>query len=236
MSIADQISSTEQLQRDPNLKYLVHAPPGYGKTYLIRTMPGNVICGSAESGLQSIADTDIDYVELTSITQLRELYKYLASGDHDYDSLALDSITEIGEICLSEMKEEHKDGRQAYGEMQEAIIKLLRAFRSLNMTVYFSAKQQREKTDRGLLQVPNMPGSTLTTKRPIGHDFDFVFPIVVSEDSEGNLNRQFLTEADGQHQAKARDPNHVLDKYEPCDISHVQSKIMNSYTEEDTNE
>jgi len=231
MSIADSIESTTQLQREPNLKYLVHAPPGYGKTYLIRTLPGKTIVGSAESGLQSIADIDCDYLPIQSVSKLRELYSYLAGEDHEYDSLALDSITEIGEICLSEMKKEHKDGRRAYGEMQEAIIKLLRAFRSLDMTVYFSAKQQRENTDQGLLRVPNMPGSTLTQKRPIGHDFDFVFPIVTSEDDEGGLQRQFLTMHDGQHQAKARDPNHVLDKYEPCDISHVQNKIISSYSD-----
>lgn len=233
MSFQETIDSTESIRRDANLKFLVYGPPGAGKTYMIRTLDGPALVGSCESGLASLVDVDVDFVELDTTDRLREMYKYLAGSDHNYQWAVLDSVSEMAEMCLSEMKSRHKDGRRAYGEMQETVIRLLRAFRSLDMSVYFSAKQRRDTVDGQMLYIPSMPGSKLSEKRPVGHDFDFVFPLIATEDEEGQTQRQLITQSTSEYQAKARDPQQVLDKFEDADLGNIRQKYINQYCEKE---
>jgi len=228
----DAIQSTGALKRDPNYNFLVYGPPGSGKTYMNRTLDGKTLVGSCESGLASLMDTDTDFVQIDKVQDLRDMYKFLATADHDYQWAGVDSVSELAEMCLSEMKTRHKDGRKAYGEMAETVIKLMRAFRDLDMSVYFSAKQRRDTVDGQLVYIPSMPGSTLTEKQPIGHKFDFVFPLVVSEDDEGHVQRQLLTELTPDYQAKSRDPKHALEKFEAPDLGAIRQKLIASYSDD----
>jgi len=229
----DTIQSTGALKRDPNYNFLVYGPPGSGKTYMNRTLDEKTLVGSCESGLASLMDADIDFVQIDKVQDLRDMYKYLATADHDYQWAGVDSASELAEMCLSEMKARHKDGRKAYGEMAETVIKLMRAFRDLDMSVYFSAKQRRDTVDGQMVYIPSMPGSILTEKQPIGHKFDFVFPLVVSENDEGDVERYLLTEATADYQAKARDPKHALDKFEAPDLGSIRQKLIASYNDDE---
>lgn len=234
MSFADKIKNTSDYHRTATHNYLVHGPAGSGKTHLLRTIEGKVLVGSCESGLTSIGDTEIDYVTLDTVERLREMYAYLAGSDHNYTWAALDSISEMAEMALSEQKARHKDGRRAYGEMAEIIVKLLRAFRELDINVYFTAKQRRDNVDGRLLYIPSMPGSTLTTKRPIAHDFDYVFSLFSDPDQldDNGVPRRFFRTQHEDYQSKARDPKHVLDLREPAHLGHVHQKLLDSYRSE----
>ena len=113
------------------VKVLVYGQAGAGKTSLIKTLP-NVVVLSAEGGLLSIQDADLPYLEITSMADLIEAYDWLSSGDgKKFQSVALDSISEIAEVCLNGEKKIAKDPRQAYGSMQEQMAEVIRAFRDL---------------------------------------------------------------------------------------------------------
>lgn len=226
------IQSTADIRQDPNHKFLVYGAAGVGKTFLIRTLDGKALVGSCEAGLGSLTDVDVDFAQLDTVQALRDMYAYLASGSHDYRWAVLDSISEMAEMCLSEEMGKTKDGRQAYGKMQEVIIKLLRAFRSLPMNVYFAAKMRQDTLDGQMKFMPAMPGATLTEKRPIAHDFDYVFCLVTGEPVDGKpAPRQLITSALPDYVAKARDPKHALDLYEPADLGEIRRKIIASYGE-----
>ena len=49
----------------------------------------------------------------------------------NFQSIGLDSISEIGEVVLNNAKRQVKDPRQAYGELIEKMETLVRAFRDI---------------------------------------------------------------------------------------------------------
>ena len=206
------------------LNLLVYGQAGAGKTSLIRTLPNPIIL-SAESGLLSIADAEMPYIEIDSIETLKEAYSWLTQSDDakGFESVALDSISEIGEVCLAGEKKTAKDVRQAYGALAETMGEIIRAFRDLpNRHVYFSAKVEKTQDDMGrILYAPSMPGSKVGQSLP--YFFDEVMALRVERDAEGVIQRGLMTESDGLWQAKDRSGK--LDSWESADLGAIISKI-----------
>src|SRR5690606_27705441 len=109
------LTSTRDAARINGLKIFVYGRAGAGKTVLCKTLPRPVII-SAESGLLSLADYDLPVLEINSIADLEEVYNYMAGSQEArdlYESIALDSITEIAEKLLGDEKALNKDPRAA---------------------------------------------------------------------------------------------------------------------------
>lgn len=206
------------------LKVLVYGQAGAGKTYLIRTLPDPLIL-SAESGLLSLQDCDIPYIEINSVGELGEIYQWLMSSEEAkrYKSVALDSISEIADVVLSEEKISTKDGRAAYGNMNDRMTQMIRAFRDLpDRHVYFSAKVEKVQTESSaLLYAPSMPGKTLAQSLP--YFFDEVLALRLIEDEEGNVQRGLQCHGDMTWQAKDRSGR--LNAWESADLGAVIAKI-----------
>lgn len=204
-----------------SVKLLVYGQAGAGKTTLIPTLPNAVVI-SAEAGLLSIADADVPFIEVKDMDTLREAYEWLAA-DSEYASVALDSISEIAEVCLSNEKARTKDPRAAYGEMQDQMAKLIRAFRDIpNKHVYMTAKLEKSQDEMGrMLYAPSMPGNKAGQALP--YQFDVVAALRVEKDSEGVTQRALMCDSDGLWQAKDRSGK--LDPWEAPDLGAVIEKI-----------
>ena len=74
------IKITNTKDQANNAKVLVYGPAGIGKTVLCATLPNNIII-SAEAGLMSIADRNIDVIEINTIKDLAEAYEYLDTDE-----------------------------------------------------------------------------------------------------------------------------------------------------------
>ena len=206
------------------VKILAYGHAGVGKTTLIRTLRDPVII-SAEGGLLSLQDSDIPYVSVNSIAEIGEVYEWLLKSEESrkFKSVALDSISEIAEVVLSEEKKNTKDARAAYGSMNDRMSQLIRAFRDLpGRHVYFSAKMEKSTTDTdALLFAPSMPGKTLTQSLP--YFFDEVLALRLIQDDEGNVRRILQCHGDLSYQAKDRSGR--LSAYEPADLGTIIAKI-----------
>ena len=98
---------TSQIMNN-GITILVYGQSGVGKTTLIKTLPGKVLILSAEAGLLSLRDTDIEYVDIHTMDDLTEAYTYIVSNITEYNCIVLDSLSEIGEVILANEKKASK--------------------------------------------------------------------------------------------------------------------------------
>jgi phage nucleotide-binding protein len=206
------------------VKLLVYGQAGAGKTSLIPTLPKPVIL-SAEGGLLSIADTNLPFIEITSMQELKEAYQWLTGSAEaaEFQSVALDSISEIAEVVLNQEKKINKDPRAAYGAMQEQMADIIRGFRDLpGKHVYMSAKLEKTQDEMGrVLYAPSMPGNK--TGQSLPYFFDEVLALRVEKDAEGNTRRALMTDGDGLWLAKDRSGK--LEVWEDADLGEIIKKI-----------
>ena len=211
------------------VKCLVYGQAGAGKTTLIKTLPAPIVL-SAEGGLLSISDADIPYIEVSSYDSLMEAYQWITQSDEAkaFQSVALDSISEIAEVVLNYEKKVKVNGkavdpRQAYGAMQEQMADIIRAFRDIpGKNVLMTAKVEKSQDEMGrILYAPSMPGNK--TGQALPYFFDEVMALRVERDSEGSTQRALMCDSDGLWLAKDRSGK--LDAWESPDLGSVIRKI-----------
>ncbi len=221
--MAIELKTTKGLHAQ-GVKVLVYGSAGSGKTSLIPSLPSPVVL-SAEGGLLSIADSDVPFIEINSMESLQEAYQWLSESDEakPFQSVALDSISEIAEVVLNTEKKRAKDPRQAYGALQEIMQDMIRAFRDLpGRHVYFSAKLEKQQDEMGrILYSPSMPGNKVGQMLP--YFFDEVLALRVERDAEGVPQRALMCDPDGVWAAKDRSGK--LDAWEAPDLGAIVRKI-----------
>ncbi len=222
--MAIKITSTKNYNID-GVKCLIHSPPGIGKTVLCATAPSPIII-SAEAGLLSLADKNIPVIEVKSMEEVDEAYTFLTEAEEakHYQTICLDSITEIAEVMLIEYKKSCSDPRAAYGQLNDDMASLIRCFRDLKgKHVYFTAKQLRYTDESvGITRyLPGMPGKTLLNGLPFF--FDEVFAMRIGQLEDGSTYRYLQTNPDINYEAKDR--SSALQTIERPDLTHIFDTI-----------
>jgi hypothetical protein len=205
------------------VKSLVYGAAGTGKTTMIGTMPTPLIL-SAESGLLSLQGSDLAYIEVNSVGDLREAYKWLVGSQEakHFESVALDSISEMAELSLAQNLALNKDGRAAYGSMGNEMTTVIRYFRDLPLHVLLIAKLDKGTDELGRITYsPGMPGQKLSQSLP--YFFDEVLALRIEKNAEGVLRRELLCQPDSLWLAKDRSGR--LDRLEPPDLGAMIKKI-----------
>jgi hypothetical protein len=222
--MAINLKSTRGISTAGGVKLLVYGQAGSGKTSLIPTLPDPVIL-SAEGGLLSIAGADLPYLEIANMADLGSAYEWLVSSEEarQFQSVAIDSISEIAEVCLIAEKATAKDPRQAYGAMSDNVAAMVRSFRDLpGKHVYMTAKLEKSQDELGRVHyAPSMPGNK--TGQALPYQFDGVYALRVEKDEAGKNVRMLMTDSDGLWSAKDRSGK--LDQWELPDLGAVISKI-----------
>lgn len=221
-----QLRNTQNFGKDNGVKILVYSRAGYGKTVLCSTCPNPVIL-SAESGLLSLASMSLPYIEIRNFGELRDAYVWASSSNEarQFETICLDSVSEIAETCLTAHLAKNKDGRKAYGEMIKEMSEEIRRWRDLKgKHVYMSAKEERIKDEAmGVtLNGPMMPGAKLAQNVP--YFPDEVFKLGIENQGMAGSYRYLRTQPDFQNDAKDRSG-----KLNPIEEPHL-GKIINKIT------
>ena len=210
------------------VKMLIFGPPGVGKTRLLATAPNPIII-STEKGLLSLKDKRIPFIEISTLQEMSDAYDAVMQAD--FETVCLDSVTEILETLFRKLKRENikraesegkkADHRQVYLQVAESAIAMMCKFRDIDdKNVIFIAQETiREKDDAETFE-PSMPGRMLPRKAP--HLFDEVFSMQTQR--RGGKEVTFLqTYKDSRRNCKDR--SGALDKKEVPDLSAIINKI-----------
>lgn len=220
-------TKTSEAHEARGLKCFIYGESGAGKTYMARTLTdgGSPVIISAEGGTLSLRDVSIPVIEVGSVQDVREAYKFIRDSDDakGFDWVYIDSLSEICELVLADEKQKSSDPRQAYGAVIDHGTEIVRAFRDMegrNVVMTGKLTKQKDEMSGRVLYMPSFPGAKLAQAIP--YLFDEVFALRAFADDDG-VRRGLMTAGDGQWIAKDR--SGALDPIEPADLMHIARKI-----------
>jgi len=217
--MAIKIKSTKDVAVD-GVKMVIYGESGAGKTSLAKTLE-KVIILSSEHGLLSLQDFDIPYIETNTLQEVDDAYNYL-SKDKEFETIFIDSATEIAETVLTNHKSDPtiKDARQAYGKLADSMGSMIRNFRDIkgkNVVMISKLKRVEDESTGIVTYTPWMPGKVLPHGLPYLVDEVFAMQI----DVKGN--RYLQTSADRRYPCKDRSGR--LDAKEQPNLAAIFEKI-----------
>lgn len=222
-----QIVATSDEAKVHGVKVLIYGKSGYGKTWLARTAPSPIII-SAESGILSLQDIRLPMIKVKTVSDLNNIYAWLTESREasQFQTVYIDSLTEIAETVLANAKAVVKDPRQAYNKLLDDMIPLIKAYRDIvGKNVVMTAKQEAVKDEATgtVLQGPMMPGNKVGQQLP--YLFDEVFRLGIGKMPTGNETYRFIqTQPDLQHDGKDRSGR--LEAVERPDLGFIFNKIV----------
>ena len=198
---------------------LIAGDSGIGKTSLAKTLDGNTLIISAESGLLSLKGSDIDVWELENFQDFREAL--LEVSNTDYDNIYIDSLTEIMELLVDDMKGKY-EGFKLWGEYTDTAIKVLKYLRDLKgFNIYFTCLTKQEKDGMVLVDKFDFSGSKIQDK--IKSYFDEVIHYK-KVDFNGEPTRVLVT--DDLLSPLAKDRSGQLSQYEKPHLGELTAKVL----------
>ena len=218
-------TTTDRVGHANGVKVLVYGGAGVGKTVLCATAPQPIII-SAEAGLLSLSKVSIPVLVVNTMADLTDIYKWLTESAEakQFNTICMDSLTDVAERVLTNAKMLTTDPRKAYGDMAEKLISLTKSYRDIHSkNVYFTSKMEKDKDEitGAVLWQPMAPGKQIGAQLP--YLFDEVFRLGVTKDQQGKEVRFLQTQPDLQSVAKDR--SGALAAMEPPDLTYIFNKI-----------
>lgn len=208
------------------VKMLAHGGPGSGKTPLVKTLPRPVLM-ACEPGLLSLRDWDGPVWEAYTVQAIDEFFTWLKSSNeaNNFDSVAVDSVSQMVETKLADALVSNKHGLKAYGDMAEWAMPHLRDLYHMQAKhVYLVAKQFSSEEGGGMQKKrPYFPGKELNVKVP--HLYDEILCVGTFQ-IPGVQGEQRAIRTLDSLTVSARDRSGTLDEYEPCDLGALIAKCM----------
>jgi phage nucleotide-binding protein len=161
---------------EPHLKVLVYARNGQGKTRFAATAPKCLLIDIDEKGTRSVKNyKGVDVLPVRTWNDIVYAYWFLKAGNHDYESVVLDTITGMQNVCMKHVLKEAEDrdpgkdpkvaSMREWGKLAQLMKEQLLNFRNLPLHVIFTAQERQvdiedeERTER----VPDLSPGTRAT-------------------------------------------------------------------------
>lgn len=224
------------IQRN-GVKCVGYGGSGVGKTRLVATAPRPLYISAERGGLSLRGAGIMALPEIKTLADLIAAHTWVMQSNEAkaFDTICLDSVSEIADIVLRGEKSNSKDGRKAHGQANDLVLnRIYRDFRDMPQKhVYFIAKETSfavvptgtilpENAVVPRVYSPVMPNQTQRVELP--YFFDVVFRYLVVGQPGQEPWRGLQTYNDGSAIAKDRSGN--LAPYEPPDLGAMFTKAM----------
>lgn len=227
-----------QLAQRYGVKSILYGKPGSGKTPLITTAPNPVLLVT-EPGLLSIRGSTLPTFDAYTPERIAEFFTWFFESKESskFDTLAIDSGSQLAEIVLVQELNRQKDGRKAYGELSRRCMEWFdKLFFMQNKHVILICKQMQAETgkqvvkENGVFAVemtyqaqPYFPGNDLNIKVP--HRYDEIFYLADAQ-IPGIAMPQKAIRTKGTAEILARDRSGNLNELEPPNLADIFRKCM----------
>lgn len=206
------LNVTPVTERSQFFNMLVYGQSGTGKTTLAGSADAvpqmrPVLFIDIEGGTTSLTHSypDVETVRVNTWKQMQEVYNELHNGGHGFNTIVLDSLTEIQKFNMYQVmadaaqKRDNVDidvpAQREWGISLEQTRRLVRGFRDLEMHTIFTALAKDDKDSRtGIVStLPSLPGKLAGE---IAAFLDIVMYYYVKEvpadDGEGTVFKRLL--------------------------------------------
>jgi len=137
----------------PYAKILLYGRNGAGKTRIGATGPKTLLVDIEEQGTKSIRNyPGVEVLHATKWEDIVWTYWFLRSGEHEYETVVLDTITMMAVVCMKQVLKDSVDrdpardpkmaSQRDWGKMGQMVGEQLLNYRNLPMHVVFTAQER----------------------------------------------------------------------------------------------
>jgi hypothetical protein len=220
-----QIYTTDTVKVSPCV--IVYGAAKSGKTRLIPTCPNPFVISSDE-GLASIRDKKIPFCKVAKYSEFKEALAFAKSPSaNQYQTIVIDDLSEVAEQILVEEKPKHKNTMQAFGVLNDELMKVIRELRAIPKLIVMICKQDKikDETTGGLVFAPYIPGQAVQKMLPFL--VDEVYHMESWTDTTKGVTHEVLrTKRDVQNQYEAGSRSGKLDELEFANLTNIFQKIL----------
>jgi len=223
---------TTKEANNKRLEVLVYGASGVGKTNLVSTIddePSKVLIIDFDNGTFGLRGEDYALCQPKSIAETLDLFMELKK-ENNFNWVVLDALSEMSSSFLNELKNKHRDARQAYMEMADLVKQVISLMRSLDCNKYFISHADQIQDDAGaIIYSPALEGNALKQKLP--QYFDLILAYRLFKADDGTIKRALQTSSEADQRYVCKDRSGVLEHYEKPSIAGIWNKVYPEFTE-----
>lgn len=220
------------------VKALLYGKPGSGKTPMLNTAPRPVMLAT-EPGLLSMRNSTIPTWDAYTPARIDEFFEWFTKSAEakNFDTLGVDSGSQMAETYLSEELVKNKDGRAAYGKLSLRFMKWAdELFFMPNKHIVMICKMMRAEVGKQVIaegnaftvemvyqSQPYFPGQDLNVKMP--HRYDEILYVDEAR-VPGQPKPVQAIRTKGTAEILARDRSGNLSELEPPNLTELFAKAM----------
>jgi len=221
---ASDLREAGEFAKNYGVKALIYGPAGTGKTPILNTAPRPVLL-ACEPGLLSMRGSKIPTWEAYTAPRIDEFFRWFNTSAEakNFDTIGVDSISQMADVYLQEAKKTEKHGLKQYGVMAENTISNLR---SLYFTrykhAYLIAKEEILNLNGVSMRRPFFPGQMLNSDVPYMYDCILHLAKVPIP----NVGEQLAFRCIGSYDVIARNRTGTLSEFEFPNFTDIINKCM----------
>jgi len=202
-------------------KALCYGPPGSAKTPTVNTCPRPVLL-AVEPGLLSMRNSNVPTWVAPTKARIDEFFKWfeLSPEAKNFDTLAIDSVSQMCNIALDESKAKH--GLAQYGEMADYMMPYLQRLYYMKEKHMFLICKEELTTDGK--RRPAFPGQQLNGSSGVSHLYDCVLRL--ARVPIPNVGEQLAFQCNGTIDIIARNRTGTLADFEEPHFGKLVQKVM----------